>query len=294
MLEWNDLRLVLAVARAHGATGAAKALAVHPSTVFRRLGILEAGLGVRLFERLPEGYVPTAAGDEACRVAERLEADVAALDRRIAGHDTRPSGTVRLTTTDTLVVLLAPALAAFRATHDEIELHVIVDNRFLDLARHDADVALRPAAKPPDTLVGRRLARIATTIYGAAAYLTNRPATEDLGKHDWIGPDESLLHLPSARWLRQTVPGTSVRTRVNTLVTAVAAAKAGLGLALLPCFLGDAAPELHRVRSPLPVWDSALWLLTHEDLRHVERVRAILDFLPDALAAARTSLEGIG
>ena len=294
MLEWNDLRLVLAVARAHGATGAAKALAVHPSTVFRRLGTLEAGLGVRLFERLPEGYVPTAAGDEACRVAERLEADVAALDRRIAGRDTRPSGTVRVTTTDTLLALLTPALAAFRAAHDEIELHVIVDNRFLDLARHDADVAVRPAAEPPDTLVGRRLARIATTIYGAAEYLAKRPATEDLGAHDWIGPDESLTHLSSARWLRQTVPGSNVRIRVNTLLAAVEAAKAGLGLALLPCFLGDAAPQLRRVRPPLPDWDSALWLLTHEDLRHVARVRALLDFLPDALAPACTSLEGGG
>lgn len=294
MLEWNDLRLVLAVARAHGATGAAKALAVHPSTVFRRLGALEAGLGVRLFERLPEGYVPTAAGDEACRVAERLEADVAALDRRIAGRDTRPSGTVRVTTTDTLLALLTPALADFRAAHDEIELHVIVDNRFLDLARHDADVAVRPAAEPPDTLVGRRLARIATAIYGAAPYLAKRPATEDLGTHDWIGPDESLTHLSAARWLRQTVPSSSVHVRVNTLLAAVEAAKAGLGLALLPCFLGDAAPALRRVRPPLPDWDSALWLLTHEDLRHVARVRAFLDFLPDALAPVRKFLEGDG
>jgi DNA-binding transcriptional LysR family regulator len=258
------------------------------------LGALEAGLGVRLFERLPEGYVPTAAGDEACRVAERLEADVAALDRRIAGRDTRPSGTVRVTTTDTLLALLAPVLADFRAAHEEIELHVIVDNRFLDLARHDADVAVRPAAEPPDTLVGRRLARIATAIYGAAGYLANRPAAEALESHDWIGPDESLMHLSAARWLRQTVPGTRVRTRVNTLLAAVEAAKAGLGLALLPCFLGDAAPALRRVRPPLPDWDSALWLLTHEDLRHVARVRAFLDFLPNALAPARKSLEGDG
>ncbi|HEX9791711.1 MAG TPA: LysR substrate-binding domain-containing protein [Kiloniellales bacterium] len=294
MLDWNDLRLVLAVARARGAAGAAKALVVHPSTVFRRLGSLEDGLGVRLFERLPEGYVPTAAGDEACRVAERLEADVAALDRRIAGRDTRPSGTVRVTTTDTLLAQLTPALAAFRAAHDEIELRVIVDNRFLDLARHDADVAVRPAAEPPDTLVGRRLARIATTIYGAAAYLANHPAGDDLAAHDWIGLDESLTHLPTARWLRQTVPGASVHTRVNTLMAAVEAAKAGLGLALLPCFLGDAAPQLRRVRPPLPDWDTALWLLTHEDLRHVARVRALLDFLPVALAPARKSLEGGG
>ncbi len=292
MLDWNDLRTVLAVARAGGAGEAAGALGVHPSTVFRRLNALEASLGTRLFTRLPEGYVATAAGEELCALAERMEADIAVLDRRLAGRDLRPSGTVRVTTTDTLIGLLTLHFAAFRRSHREIELHVVVANRFLDLTRHDADVALRPTNDPPETLIGRRLARIATAVYGAEAYLAARPGAAALSDHDWIAPDESLSHLAAARWLRRRVPRAAGGYRVNTLMAALAAAKAGLGLAALPCYLGDDEPSLRRVTPPLDELDSALWLLTHEDLRQVARVRAFLDAMAEALARDKRRLEG--
>lgn len=241
---------MLAVSRARGASEAARGLAVHPSTVFRRLNALEASLGVRLFDHLPEGYVPTAAGEEVCAVAERMEADIAVLDRQIAGRDLRPSGTVRVTTTDTLTGLLTPHFAAFRAAHPEIELHLVVANRFFDLTRHDADVAIRPTNDPPETLVGRKLATIATAIYGGEGYLTSRPGTADLAQHDWIGPDEALAHLAAAGWLRRTYPRAAVRYRVNTLMAALEAARAGLGLAALPCYLTDGEPSLRRVTPP--------------------------------------------
>lgn len=292
MLDWNDLRYVLAVTRAKGATEAARSLGVHPSTVFRRLNALEESLGVRLYERLPEGYVPTAAGEEICRVAERIEADVAVLDRRLAGQDLRPSGKVHVTTTDTLVGLLAPHFAEFRKAHPEIELRVTVANRFFDLSRHEADVAIRPASDPPNPLVGRRLATIATALYASRDYLASRSHDDDLSKHEWIGPDESLAHLASSRWLRQSVPNACIRYRFNSLMAALAAAKAGLGVVTLPCFLGDAEPNLQRVRPPLSVLASALWLLTHKDLRHVARVRAVLDYMAAALSEKRPLLEG--
>jgi DNA-binding transcriptional LysR family regulator len=292
MLDWNDLRTVLAVSRARGAGEAASALGVHPSTVFRRLNALEASLGVRLFDHLPEGYVPTAAGEEVCAVAERMEADIAVLDRRIAGRDLRPSGTVRVTTTDTLFGLLTPHFAAFRAAHPEIELHVVVANRFFDLTRHDADVAIRPTNDPPETLVGRRLATIATAIYGSEGYLASRPGAADLACHDWIGLDEALAHLAAARWLRRAYPHAAVRYRVNTLMAALEAARAGLGLAALPCYLADGESSLRRVTPPLGELDSALWILTHEDLRHVARVRAFLDAMAGRLAQAKGLLAG--
>ena len=293
MLDWNDLRTVLAVSRARGASEAASALGVHPSTVFRRLNALEASLGVRLFNHLPEGYVATAAGEEICAVAERMEADVAVLDRRIAGRDLRPSGTVRVTTTDTLFGLLTSHFAEFRAAHPEIELHVVVANRFFDLTRHDADVAIRPTNDPPETLVGRRLATIATTIYASEDYLASRPRTDDLAHHDWIGPDETLAHLASARWLRRAFPRAAIRYRVNTLMAALEAARAGLGLAALPCYLADGVSPLKRVMPPLAELDSTLWMLTHEDLRHVARVRAFLDAMADGLAREKPLLAGI-
>lgn len=292
MLDWNDLRTVLAVSRARGASEAARGLGVHPSTVFRRLNALEASLGVRLFDHLPEGYVATAAGEEICAVAERMEADIAVLDRRIAGRDLRPSGTVRVTTTDTLTGLLTPHFAAFRTAHPEIELHLGVANRFFDLTRHDADVAIRPTNDPPEALVGRRLATIATAIYGAEDYLASRPGAADLAQHDWIGLDEDLAHLAAARWLRRAYPRAAVRYRVNTLMAALEAARAGLGLAALPCYLADGEHALRRVTPPLGELDSALWILTHEDLRHVARVRTFLDVMAEGLAREKDLLAG--
>jgi DNA-binding transcriptional LysR family regulator len=294
MLDWNDLRTVLAISRARGAGEAAQVLGVHPSTVFRRLNALEASLGVRLFDHLPEGYVPTAAGEEVCALAERMEADIAVLDRRLAGRDLRPSGTVRVTTTDTLVGLLTPRFAEFREAHPEIALHVVVANRFFDLTRHDADVALRPTNDPPANLVGRRLATIATAIYASGDYLAAHRGTAELSQHDWIVPDESLAHLAAARWLRRTVPGAADGYRVNSLMAALDAAKAGLGLAALPCYLADREPALVRVRPPLAELDVALWILTHEDLRHVARVRAFLDAMASGLAREKRLLEGTG
>jgi len=292
MLDWNDLRTVLAVARAGGAGAAARRLGVHPSTVFRRLNALEESLGARLFEHRPEGYLATPAGEEICAAAERMEAEIAVLGRRLAGQDLRPSGTVRVTTTETLIDLLTPHFAAFRAGHREIELHVVVADRFFDLTRHDADVAIRPTNDPPETLVGRRLATIATAVYGARDYLTGRPDAHDLSLHDWIGLDETLAHLAAARWLRRTAQRAATPYRVNSLTAAVAAAKAGLGLAALPCYLADGEPALKRVTPPLAELDSALWILTHEDLRQVARVRVFLDAMAEGLAPAKGLLAG--
>ena len=294
MLDWNDLRTVLAVSRARGASEAARALGVHPSTVFRRLNALEASLGARLFNHLAEGYAPTPAGEEICALAERMEAEVAVLDRRLAGRDLRPSGTVRVTTTDTLVGLLTPHFAAFRRAHPEIALHVVVASRFFDLTRHDADVALRPTNDPPETLVGRRLATIATAVYAAKTYLAAHPEADDLAAHAWIAPDESLAHLAAARWLRRTFPRAANGYRVNSLMAALAAAKAGLGVAALPCYLAEGEPSLARVLPPLAKLDSGLWLLTHEDLRQVARVRAFLDAMAEGLARSKDLLEGRG
>lgn len=293
MMIWDDLRFVLAVGRERTLTAAANKLGVNHSTVFRRIGQIEAQLGVRLFERHRDGYTPTAAGEEAVRLGEQLEGQIDGLERNLGGRDTRPSGTVRVTTTDTLLMgALAAPLAAFRAAHPAITLEVAAANPFLSLSKRDADVAIRPTTTPPETLVGRRLCGIASAVYGARAYLQAAPAVRDLGAHDWIAPDDSLTHLASARWLRESLPKVQPVLRVNTLLGMTAAARAGIGLAALPCFLGDVAPELQRVGAPLEPLASALWLLTHRDLRQVARIRAFMDFMDRALRPMRPLFEG--
>jgi DNA-binding transcriptional LysR family regulator len=227
-MDWDDLRFVLAVGRERTLSAAARSLGVNHTTVFRRIGQIETGLGVRLFERHRDGYTPTAAGEEAVALGERLEGQIDGLERQLCGRDTRPSGTLRVTTTDTLLMgALGAPLAAFCRDHPAIALEVTAANPLASLSKRDADLAIRPAAAPPETLVGRRLCVIASAVYGAAAYLEHAPAPEDLGAHPWIAPDDSLAHLASARWLRATLPAVQPALRVNTLLGMAAAARAG-------------------------------------------------------------------
>jgi DNA-binding transcriptional LysR family regulator len=296
-IDWNDLRGVLAIARAGSLQGAARALGVHPSTVFRRLNGLEAALGVRLFERLPGGYALTAAGEDMQVSAERMEQELQGLELRLLGGDVRLSGSLRVTTTDTLAeALLMPLLQSFRAAYPGIELELVTSNAFFNLSRREADVALRPGSRQPDeAMVGRRLAAIAVAVYGAGTYLGGRspPASPaDLAGHALISGDSSLAHLPAVRWLVEIAPADAVILRCNSWLAQRAAVRAGLGLAALPCFLADPDPELTRVLPPVPAIAGELWLLTHPGLRRTARVRAFMDHLAAAIRAKRAWLEG--
>lgn len=322
-IDWNDLRLVVALGEAGTLKGAARRIGVDHSTAFRRLNALESRLGVRLFERARDGYSATVAGERCLVSASRVLDDLDALHRQLAGEDLRPSGTVRVTTTDTLVDFLAPLIAEFRRLHDEIEVELVTDPAFFTLTHRDADIAIRPTLHAPENLAGRRIATIATAPYtsrtahsargetptragrtkhGNAAMQDGRAArrghgartlhSSDAGTHDWIGFDERLGHLASARWMRSHVDPARIRVRCNSLNAAAAMARAGVGWAALPCYLGDADEGLIRAAPPVAAMDSALWLLVHPDLRRVARIRAFLDFMADRLAARSAELEG--
>lgn len=288
--NWDDLRIFLAVARAGSLSGAARSLGVNHSTVFRRIGAFERALDVRLFDRLQGGYVLTAAGEEMRESAQRVEAEIAALGRKVVGQDLRLSGTVRFATIDMLAVWLLPRhLAAFRLAYPGIELEVSVSNAAVNLSRHEADVALRLGNQPPETLVGRRVGRLFFAVYGAGR-MTDRDQDIPLAERDWIGFDSDHQALVSR--LKRFLPKVRPIFRVNSVAAAIAAAKAGIGLAPLPCGIADLEPDLVRI-APLPeAFAIDLWLLTHEDLRRTARIRAFLDFLADALTAEATQLEG--
>jgi DNA-binding transcriptional LysR family regulator len=204
----------------------------------------------------------------------------------------RPSGVVRLTTTDTLVDFLGPMLAAFRAEHPEITIELVVSNAFFTLSRRDADVALRPAADAPDHLVGRRLATLATALYGAPTLLKALRRGADVRTLPWAAPDESLSHLASARWIAREVAPERVGFRASTLMGLAMAARQGLGVAPLPCCVADTDTRLRRLAPPLQEMASALWLLTHPDLRRVARVRAFAAFAHAWLVQRKAALEG--
>ncbi|HEX6013623.1 MAG TPA: LysR family transcriptional regulator [Geminicoccaceae bacterium] len=292
-IAWDDLRYVLAVAEAGSLAAAARTLGVNHTTVLRRVGGFEAGLGLRLFERLPTGYALTAGGEELVAAARSIDGTVTALERKLAGQDLRLVGTLRLTTTDTLMAsVLPPVLAAFRAEHPGIGLEISVSNLMANLTKRDADVAIRPAKEPPETLVGRRVAGVEFAVYGAQGYLAGRDEVGDLAGQIWVGPDDSLAGTSVARWMRSALPSACVAVRADSFVAMRQAAAAGLGLVALPCYLGDTSDGLRRIWPPVPELATELWVLTHEDLRRTARVRVFTEFAADALAARRDLLEG--
>lgn len=297
-LAWDDFRLVKAIADHDGLTGAAAALGVNHSTVFRRLGQIEEHVGLQLFERRKTGYVATAAGVEMAALAGRVEEDVAAFSRRLAGRDVAPSGELRVTTTDTLYLnLLLPIFAAFRTLHPAIRLDVVIGNQALNLSKRDADVAIRASDAPGETLVGRRLATLSWAIYGRSADAPgpangNGPAS--LFARDWVALGDQLAHVKAARYVRDKVAPERIALRSSAVLGLAEAVEHGLGIGPLPCFIADQRPTLVRLLPPDPDFSTGLWILTHPDIRNAPRVRAFMDFVGGELAKLRGLIEGTG
>jgi DNA-binding transcriptional LysR family regulator len=291
--DWADLRYVLAVADGGSLAAAARALGVDHTTVLRRLAGFERALGARLFERRPSGYVPTPAGEALAATARQIRDEVAAVERRVLGADLQLTGTVRITTTDTLAHSLLPAaLAGLAATHPTVGLELTTTNALLSLTHRDADVAVRPSAQPPPNLVGHKIATLGFAPYAAPRYLRAHPARRDLAAHRWIGPDDGLAGTAVGRWMRRTLPAAPLAARADSFTTLARLAAAGLGVAALPCYLGDGWPGLRRVRGRLADVTTELWVLTHADLRRTARVHAVMEHLTAALTAQRARLEG--
>jgi molybdate transport repressor ModE-like protein len=301
MDDWNEPQLVLAVHRAGSLTGAAKALGIDHSTAFRRLNAVETRLGVRLFERLPGGsYEATAAGERMAAAAERMEDEALALDRAIAGRDRRLSGPLRVTSSETLAYReLTRHLAVFRKQHPGIVVELAIDNRVLSLSRREADIALRPIRPKEGDLWGRKLADVAWAVYGARDCVEATDgvlaSADELGRYGVIGWEETAIGIRAADWLNRQVATESFVYRTNSLVNQMVAARAGIGLALLPCYLGDRDTGLARaLADPVPDLAGELWIVTHHDLKETARVRAFFDIVGEAIASERGLFDGQG
>lgn len=285
-IDWDDLRYVLAVADSGSLSQAASTLRVNRTTVLRRINTFERKHGVRLFDRLPDGYVLTDAGNEILTAARGFENAIYSIERKLAGQDHRAEGLVRVATTDTLLASVLPtALATFKQVHPGITLDVTTSNAFADLSKRDADVAVRPVIDPPDFLIGRRISSVAFAVYAATK-------DTDASKQRWLGTDDTLAGTSVARWMRTEMPTVRPDIRADSLVSLAQLCAAGAGLAALPCYLGDSDARLVRVRSPVAEMATALWVLTHPDLARTARVRLLMDHLSVALGRQRPLLEG--
>lgn len=296
MEDWNELQLVLAIARTGTLTGAAKLLKIDHSTVFRRLVALEARLDLKLFERTTGGaYAATAIGAQMAATGERMEDEAHALDRALSGRDHRLTGQLRVTSSETLAFrLLMPHLASFRHSHPGVTVELILDSRVLSLSRREADIALRPMRPKEGDLWGRKLSDVAWTVYGRRE-LYPPPLTEnDLAQHPLIGWGEGTTGIGAVNWLTRIAPPEAFAYRSSSLINQYHAVKAGLGLAPLPCYLADPDPELIRViPEPIPVLQREMWIVTHSDLKATARVRAFFDIVGDGLIRQRLALAGL-
>lgn len=292
----DDLQLFLSIARNGTLAGAARQQGLNHSTVFRRLNALELAMDVRLFERMPYGYVLTPAGELLRIRAERVEDEAWAIEREIAGQDIRLSGHLRVTSTDTLAnSFLSPLFNGFHDLYPHIELELLIANGLLDPARGEADVAIRPTASPPEHLVGRKLGTIFWGVYGARGYLEGMPPLESIenpGPHRFIAGNELISHLTSSRWLETRISSSSVALRTNGLVATLGAASVGMGLAVLPHFMARRVPELQCVHTIGPEVTTDLWLLVHPDMRRSARVRAFIDYTVSAMSELQHELSG--
>ena len=295
--DWNLVRSFLAVARGGTLAEGAELVGASTATLHRQLAALEEALEVRLFERRGRRRLLTAAGEALLERASAVEAEMVALERAVGGRDESLQGTVVLTTTDTFAhVLLSRYLPALRERYPGVHLQVLVDNRHYRLGRGEADVALRPGAKPtePD-VVAVRVTELAAGWYASNSYLERhgRPRRRaDLMRHDAAVVDESLAHVLFGRLAAEHTDPARWVLRSPSLLVLAEAVRAGIGVAALPCFLMDVDPKVERLFAPEP--EGPLWLIYHADLRRTARVRAVVDFLGEQLEADAGLLGGEG
>ena len=262
--------------------------------MFRRLAQIEQQLGSRLFERSRAGYALTPCGEEMVRLAERMGEDIVTFERQVTGHDLRPSGELRVTTNDTVLVhLMTGVFAAFRKAYPEIVLDVVVSNQALNLSKRDADVAVRATDRPPDALIGRRAASIAWAVFGASGKAEAFDAEHD-ARDGRLGRVRREPREPESREVAEG----SRRARPRRLSHQH---RARTGGSRRRRHRVRAAPLLHRIgdagarasHRPLPDLANGIWLLTHADLRQTARVRAFMDFAASEIAKQRKTIEGL-
>ena len=291
-LSWDEFRLVKAIAESQSLVGAAEALGLNHSTVFRRLAALEAAVGVRLFERARSGYQPTAAGEEMIEVASSMGESIVEFERRIAGRDIKPTGLLRLTALEGMATDILPTiLARFREVSPGIHVEVILSLQDLSLSRRDADVALRATNDPGETLVGRKICPLRWGIYCSPEF-ARRWGDDVVAGAPWIVFGENFGPQRARRWYDENIEQRRQVCGVNSIPAMAALAATGLGAVILPCFIGGARSDLVRIGAPLTELDVGLWLLTHADLRHSARVRAFMDFAGVELVKQRKMIEG--
>jgi DNA-binding transcriptional LysR family regulator len=283
MINWNDLRYILAIGRGGTLAAAARLLGVDDTTVARRLAAVQEMIGARLYQRLTDGTLQlTTSGERAALHAERIEREISMLDAVPSGANDVVSGVVRMTSVPIIVNhILVPGAQMLLKRYPELKLEFVADARDLSLTRREADLALRLAR--PKTggtkVMACRVGILRYVVYAAASY-----SVRDAKMLPWVTYDEAMAHLPQSRWIAATAVRNKDRiaaVRVNDAEAVLEAVIAGIGRSLLPCIVADADPRLRRIgaKRSVPVLTRELWLLVHSELRRLGRIEAVVKWI---------------
>lgn len=280
-LDWDQLRVFLAAHRAGSLRGASENLNVNHATVNRAIRGLEETLGTRIFDRSTGGLTLTQPGEELIEHAEAMEQQTLQISRKLAGLDTEPSGTVRVSIPPSLAHgFIAPILASFTAAYPDIHIEIIGTNRIANLRRQEADISIRVANSVEDDVVGRKLLRYVTGAFATPEYLASHPdltVGDGTGAH-WVGWGKD------STWVKDSpFPNATTRHSLPEILMQIEAAANHIGMVWIPCFFGDADPRLVRIPNVEVKPDRSIWLLLHGDLRKSARVRAFVDHTAAAI-----------
>jgi DNA-binding transcriptional LysR family regulator len=298
MLDWDDLQCFLAVAQHGTLSAAARALKLTQPTVGRRIAAFEARLGAQLFVREAGRFMLSDVGRGVLSHAQQMHEHALSAQNLAQGHDARVEGPVRITASEWMLrSVLGPALGPLLAAHPRLTLELVADARHLSLPKREADLALRPSKFTHAAVFQRAVAPLEFAIYAAEGYLAQHgaPDFEDgCAGHAFVAMTDDTNHIVERDWPAGWTEHARIAARSNGREPMATMAAAGVGLACLPCVLGDAMPGLRRVPTPTPQPLRTLWLGVHRDARRTPRIRVTLAFVAQTLTRLKRTLNPSG
>lgn len=275
MFDWEDLRHFTVFAQEKSLSGAARQLKVDHATVARRIAALEGALQLKLVERRPRAYFLTLDGERIAEFGRRMELESLAVQRTASAGQSSISGEVAVSAPPAMTAaLIAPQLPALRSKYPDLHLRLDADTRNVSLVRREADIAIRLSRPVDEELVVRKIAKVTFSLYAARTY----PARDATGRA-CIAYDTSMDDTPQQRWLLAQLGDAPIVLRSNDLAVQAAAVVAGVGIAVLPDFMGDGDRRLIRLPHVGPALECEVWVAVHSDLRHAPRIQAVTAFL---------------
>ena len=290
-MNWDDMKVFLAITKTGGLKKAARVLDIHHSSCARRIHSLENDLGIRLFDRLPGGYALTSGGEALLLSAEQIQQEFNTIERNILGKDLRIEGNLCLTLPNGFAThLLMPDIHAFMKQFPEVHLELNMTYTDRDLASREADVAIRHVDNPVDSFTGKRVSRIYRCAYASTEYLSSHDPIAQPESCHWLGWGDAANHLKWA--VKGSYPQIPVRGNMYSDVLQLAAIQDHMGIASLPCFIGDGAPGIQRIPTADVVSGEWIWVLAHKDMAKNAKVRALIGFLAKAFSVHINRMEG--